>query len=233
MTDPFKTIYNQQANQYDAMVRAEDVDGTIVSTLQTIAPLNDAAVIEFGAGTGRVTRLIAPCVRAIYAGDLAYPMLQVAASQDIPGAGFVHARNDAMPFPTDAADISIEGWSFGHIMGWYGDAWWPAMEAALAEMARVTRPGGTLILMETLGTGFETPTPPSDGLATLYHYLEGERGFQHTWSRTDYQFESVDQAEDLTRFFFGDALADRIRRERMTCLPECTGYWWKIVEDSA
>lgn len=233
MTDHFKTIYTQHADQYDALVLAEDVDGTIIATLQTITPLEGKTIIEFGAGTGRVTRLIAPYVGAIHASDLAYAMLKVAKGQNIPGADFTHAANDAMPFPANTADISIEGWSFGHIMGWYGDHWQPAMQASLAEMSRVTQPGGTMILLETLGTGFEMPTPPSAGLATLYHYLEGERGFQHTWSRTDYQFESVDEAEALTRFFFGDKLADRIRREGITRLPECTGYWWKTVEASA
>jgi hypothetical protein len=31
----------------------------------------------------------------------------------------------------------------------------------------------------------------------------------------------------LTRFFFGDALADRVRRENLVSLPESTGIWWR------
>jgi hypothetical protein len=27
------------------------------------------------------------------------------------------------------------------------------------------------------------------------------------------------------RFFFGDTLADRVVRERLVILPECTGVW--------
>ena len=52
-------------------------------------------------------------------------------------------------------------------------------------------------------------------------------GFNATWIRTDYEFASVPEAEELTRFFFGDALADRIEREQLLILPECTGLWWK------
>ncbi|GEM_PF-6658666 len=29
------------------------------------------------------------------------------------------------------------------------------------------------------------------------------------------------------RFFFGDDLADRILRDRLIILPECTGIWWR------
>jgi len=37
--------------------------------------------------------------------------------------------------------------------------------------------------------------------------------------------ESLDEADRLTRFFFGDELADRVRRENWLILPEDTGIW--------
>ncbi|NJL56820.1 hypothetical protein HC928_17975, partial [bacterium] len=78
----------------------------------------------------------------------------------------------------------------------------------LAEMVRVTRPDGTLIILETLGTGSEIPTPPTAGLDAYYAWLEETHGFTRTWIRTDYEFASVGEAEHLTRFFFGDVLAE-------------------------
>jgi hypothetical protein len=96
-------------------------------------------------------------------------------------------------------------------------------------MKRVLRPGGAIIILETLGTGRETPQPPAPALAAYYDWLENEHGFNHTWIRTDYRFASVDEAEALTRFFFGDNLAGRIRRDNLTILPECTGIWWRTV----
>jgi hypothetical protein len=47
------------------------------------------------------------------------------------------------------------------------------------------------------------------------------------FARTDYRFMTVAEADMLTRFFFGDELADRIVRENRMILPECTGFWWK------
>jgi ubiquinone/menaquinone biosynthesis C-methylase UbiE len=94
-------------------------------------------------------------------------------------------------------------------------------------MMRVLKPGGTAIILETMTTGSETPAPPNERLAAYYAWLENEQGFSYKWIRTDYQFASVQEADELTRFFFGDELADRIVREGITILPECTGIWWK------
>jgi hypothetical protein len=90
------------------------------------------------------------------------------------------------------------------------------------------RPGGTIIIMETLGTGYEMPTPP-DELVAYYAYLEGEAGFSSTWIRTDYLFESLAEAQALTSFFFGEEMVEKVVREAgqdHVVLPECTGIWW-------
>jgi hypothetical protein len=68
-------------------------------------------------------------------------------------------------------------------------------------------------------------------LADYYGRLERQHGFQRQWIRTDYQFHSVSEAERLTRFFFGDQLADRIVSEKLTRLPECTGIWYCVKDD--
>ena len=100
---------------------------------------------------------------------------------------------------------------------------------AITEMFRVLRPGGTAIILETLGTGNETPAPPNDGLAQFYEILENEYGFALTTLRTDYRFDSPAEGQALLRFFFGDELADRIVVEQLTILPECTGVWSRAL----
>jgi hypothetical protein len=90
-------------------------------------------------------------------------------------------------------------------------------------MKRVLRPSGSIIILETLGKGYETPHP-LDKLAAYYTYLE-EAGFFSTWIRTDFQFKSLAEAEELTRFFFDDQLAESCQG-RSCHPPECTGIWW-------
>jgi hypothetical protein len=35
------------------------------------------------------------------------------------------------------------------------------------------------------------------------------------------------EAEQLTRFFFGDELADQVAFNNIVALPECAGVWWR------
>jgi hypothetical protein len=96
-------------------------------------------------------------------------------------------------------------------------------------MHRLAAPGGALIIMETLTTGSLTPIPPTPGLAQYYTWLENEWGFTRQEIQTDYQFASVDEAVTKTEFFFGPALAEKIRVNGRSRLPEWTGVWGKRV----
>ena len=83
-----------------------------------------------------------------------------------------------------------------------------------------------MIVIETLGTGATEPHPPLEALAAYYHLLEDDFGFQSTWIRTDYQFDSLDRAAALTSFFFGADWDEKVRRNNWIIVPECTGLWW-------
>lgn len=227
MNDRFREIYAQRADWFDQLVSREDHVGCLLPAVRAICNLDGATVVELGAGTGRVTRLIAPHARHVYAFDASGHMLHKARSYGLPNATWAVADNRALPVRQGWADISIEGWSISHSTDWYPDRWRAEARRAIDEMLRVLKPGGVAVAIETLGTGFEEPTPPSPILAEYYDWLERDRGFTRTWCRTDYRFESVEEAESLARFFFGEELADRIARERLTELAECTGVWWR------
>jgi hypothetical protein len=51
-------------------------------------------------------------------------------------------------------------------------------------------------------------------------------GFSRTWIRTDYTFEDIEEAVELTGFFFGEELAHQVDQEHRVKLPECAGVWW-------
>lgn len=227
MKQHYQDIYDLHPHRYDRLVACEDPAGALLATLRRVCVPAGATIVEAGAGTGRVTRLLAPSARRIYAFDGAPAMLRVA-RQRLVGDGLrnVHlavADHRRLPLRSGGADLAVEGWAFGHLLD-APEGWQVAVDAALGELRRSVRPGGSVVLIETLGTGAVEPAAPSAALATLYGYLE-DLGFVGTWCRTDYEFRSVEEAEGLVRFFFGAPLAEQVLASGSTTLPECTGVW--------
>jgi ubiquinone/menaquinone biosynthesis C-methylase UbiE len=222
----YKEIYDNQAQDYERLIAREDYQAHLLKALNQIRPLEGIDMVELGAGTGRLTCMMAPLAKTILACDISRHMLGRTGVQNWTLAV---ADNRALPVADHVADLSIEGWSLGHFTSWYAESWRDEIGQALTEMKRVLRPGGTVVILETLGTGEETPRPPGDALAAYYAWLEEELGFSSTWFRTDFRFGSLAEAEELIQFFFGDPLADRVVRENLVFLPECTGVWWLTV----
>ncbi len=229
MTDYFE-IYRNQARQYDLLVAREDYRQLLPQALDQIHPFTGFDVVELGAGTGRLTCLLAPVVKTIRAYDSSQSMLDVAIEK-LTRTGLDNwqveiADHRDIPAESESADVSISGWSLCYLVVGNDKTWQTELQRGLAEMKRVLRKNGTLILIETLGTGRLTPKAPAD-LASYYAFLQAQ-GFQRKWIRTDYLFPDLEESQRLTRFFFGDAMTRKIRRtENGFILPECTGIWWQ------
>jgi ubiquinone/menaquinone biosynthesis C-methylase UbiE len=232
MTD-FKRIYREDAEKYERLVSREDYQGHIEKALKQIRPFDNLKILELGAGTGRLTCLLAPWVNNIIACDFSPHMLSVArAKLNDSGQKNWHilaADNESLPLVAQSADVTIAGWSLGHSVGWYPEYWRDVIGRTLAEMERVLQPKGTIIILETLGTFQEEPRPPAPGLAQYYRWLEDEHAFSSTWIRTDYRFASIQEAIELIGFFFGSELAAAVQANDRLIVPECTGIWWRTM----
>jgi ubiquinone/menaquinone biosynthesis C-methylase UbiE len=224
-----KSIYQSEADQYEYLVACEDYQGNLLPAIQKTFPLAGKDVVELGIGTGRLTCLLAPLVRSMRAYDVSQPMLDVAMRKlkdlDLSNWQAETADHRQLPAAGQSADLAISGWSICYLVDWNRRGWVSQVEQALGEMRRVLRPGGTIIIIETLGTGFETPHPP-EHLLEYYQYLAGQ-GFQSTWLRTDYRFPSREEARRMAGFFFGSELAEQVTG---STIPECTWLWWHSSE---
>jgi ubiquinone/menaquinone biosynthesis C-methylase UbiE len=228
MTDCEK-IYGENAAEYERLVAHEDYQENILAALKQIRPFEGLDVIDLGAGTGRLTCMLAPLVKTIQAYDVSAHMLEVAAAK-LRASGLQNwhtgiADHRALPVDDRSVDLAISGWSICYTAIDYEKTWQRELGKALSEMKRVLRPGGTIIILETLGTGHETPTPPDEMKAYL-DFLENEAGFFSTWIRTDYLFESLEEAKEATGFFFGEDMIENAIGTDPVILPECTGIWW-------
>jgi ubiquinone/menaquinone biosynthesis C-methylase UbiE len=222
-----KEVYDQHAAQYEALVSREDYQGNILKAIREIVSLDQLGVLDSGAGTGRLACLLQPYVKRIVACDLSPHMLGTARRKLSVGRNnwaVATADHRYLPLPDQSVDLIVSGWSVSYVTVWHHDHWREEADGWLAEARRAIRLGGYIILFESLGTGNETPQRLSH-LENFYGWLD-DRGFQNQWIRTDYRFESPEQAAEIAGFFFGEEMKARILRGQMTILPECTGVWW-------
>jgi len=226
-----KEIYENHAENYDPLIQHEDYQGNLLKALQKITAWENMDVVDAGAGTGRFTCMLSPLVKTIQAFDREGAMLEVARTK-LEAMGTANwklqvADHRSLPVQDHSIDIVISGWSVCYLVAWDEGDWRKEVAKVFSEMKRILRPGGLIILAETQGTGFTEPNPPAH-LLEYFQFLN-QFGFSMRWIRTDYQFESVEQAKDLCGFFFGEEMATRIQNDNSTILPECTGIWWLKV----
>jgi ubiquinone/menaquinone biosynthesis C-methylase UbiE len=221
-------IYKTEGDKYEALIAREDCQGNILKTLREITPLENRLVLDLGAGTGRLACLLAPSVMHVHAFDISEEMLRVCRDK-FNASGQTNWQVDLadhrkLPVADQSADLVVSGWSVSYLAVWNPDTWKEELESWLGEMKRVLRPGSFIVLFESLGTGNESPIR-LEHLKDFYPWLD-QVGFKYKWIRTDYKFESLQEAEELSRFFFGDELGNKVVQNNWTILPECTGVWW-------
>jgi ubiquinone/menaquinone biosynthesis C-methylase UbiE len=145
-------------------------------------------VLELGAGTGKLTRVLAQRGHDVHATDPDAAMLQIL-EREVPGVRTAEASAEDIPLPDASVDAVIAGQAFH----------WFDLERALPEIARVLRPGGHVCLVwnyrnekipwvrrlgELIGTQ-ENQQDPAQALifSELFGFVE-EREFSH-WQVVD------------------------------------------------
>jgi len=232
MSNRQQKIYQSEGDRYEALISREDHQGNIPRAIDELIHVDGLNVLDLGAGTGRLTLLLAPRVKSIRAFDVSAEMLRVCRERLI-ASGLSNWQVDVadhrqLPVPDHSADLVVSGWSVSYLAVWNQKNGSAELDKWLMEMKRVLRQNGMIILLESLGTGNEEPIR-LEHVESTYQWLDAH-GFENKWIRTDYKFESLEEAIDLSRFFFGDELGDKVEQNQWVILPECTGVWWRNVQ---
>lgn len=223
-----KDIYNEKSFSYEDMISRQP---DLTEVIKEIKPFKGMDVLDLGAGSGRLSNFIAPEAKSLVCTDISKSMLDLLNEKlkrkntTINWTTLV-ADHREIPIEDASVDLVISGWSISYLTNSSNEDGNKNLETIIKEIKRVLRPNGSIIILETLGTGTETPNPPQF-LKEYYSLLECKYDFSHRWIRTDYRFSNTLEAKKNTEFFFGAELARKIDENQWSTVPECAGIWWK------
>ena len=148
-----------------------------------LVPTGDERALDAGTGTGALAFALAPIVREVVGVDLVPELLEQARARarDHPNVSFVEGDITKLPFGYGSFDLAGTLRTLHHV---------PRPELAVAEMTRVTRPGGRLLVVDQIA--------PVDPLAALeLNRFERARDPTHTRALADVDLRGLFEANGL------------------------------------
>jgi ubiquinone/menaquinone biosynthesis C-methylase UbiE len=222
-------IYQDNTQTYDRLISKQP---DLAKVIHEIRPYEHLDVVDLGAGTGRLSMFLAAEANSLLCLDNSKAMLDVLEEKlgQTPYSNWKTVVSDHKELLIEDAskDLVVAGWTLCYLASSNIVNWENNLKQMMSEINRILRPNGTIIILETLGTGVTEPTR-HDYLASYYDLLESEYGFEHTSVRTDYKFQNVNEAVQLTSYFFGEDLANQVRANNWNVVPEFAGIWHKHV----
>jgi SAM-dependent methyltransferase len=187
----WELLYRLEPELYDRLVSAERLHPGVIGWL----PENLERIVEVAAGTGRLTLDLLNRAREVVAIEPAAPLREIlsrklAATNGAQGVHVTHGFFDELPVADDCADVVIACSALTPAPGHGGGS-------GLAEMERVCRPGGCVVIV--------WPNEVRWLAAHGYRYVrfDGEMFVE---------FAGPEEAAELIEIFYPNAVAEIGRR---------------------
>ncbi|MDP9231504.1 MAG: class I SAM-dependent methyltransferase [Actinomycetota bacterium] len=144
MQDATRERFARTADRIAALqdARAEELEAKVV---RFVAPAGDERVLDSGSGAGALAFALAPHVRAVVAVDLVPELLEQGRTRGerFPNVSFVEGDATKLSFEPFSFDLAGSLRTLHHIA---------RPELAVAELARVTRPGGRVLVVDQIAS---------------------------------------------------------------------------------
>ena len=144
-------------------------------------PSGDERALDVGTGAGALALALAPLVREVVGLDPVPELLELARARALPNTEFVEGDGTALNYPDGAFDLAGTHRTLHHV---------GRPDRVVAELARVTRPGGNVLLVDQLA-----PADPAE--AAALHEFETVRDPSHARLLTDAELRDLFAANRL------------------------------------
>lgn len=181
-----KEQFDKQAAHYNTEWNAWSEE-TLIWLRDNANPRPTDTVLDVATGTGFTALAFAPLVQSVIGLDVSSGMLHQARKRaqelSISNAVFQEGSAEALPFPNDTFDIVTCRIAPHHFLD---------IQTFLAESARVLKPGGHLVLVDT--------TVPDDSpeVAAWQNEVEAVRDPSHVRNYTPIEWRQMTEAAGLT-----------------------------------
>ena len=120
-------VFDNNPEKYDLLVSKEDYQNNLLNALNEIVELENKSIIEFGAGTGRLTFKLSNYAKEIFAFEYLQSLLNIALGKKdankINNCILTLGDNLNPPEITKEYDIAIGGWSFLATIAFLDKGW--------------------------------------------------------------------------------------------------------------
>jgi ubiquinone/menaquinone biosynthesis C-methylase UbiE len=181
-TDAVRARFAASARQVAAHAD-ERADWLAEQVRRFVEPSGDERALDAGTGTGALAFALAPLVREVVGVDLVPELLAEARARagPFPNVEFEEGDITRLSFEDESFDLAASGSTIHHV---------PRPELLVAELTRVTRRGGTILVVDQIA--------PVDPLAALdLNRFEHARDPSHTRVLADVDLRYLFDSNDL------------------------------------
>jgi ubiquinone/menaquinone biosynthesis C-methylase UbiE len=146
-----------------------------------VRPAGDESALDVGTGAGALAFALAPLVREVVGLDPVPELLELARARRLPNTEFVEGDGTALPFLDSSFDLAATHRTLHHV---------PRPDRVVAELARVTRPGGHVLVVDQLA-------PDDAAEAAALHEFETARDTSHARLLSDAALRELFAANGL------------------------------------